>query len=192
MGRPSRAETPPVTWNTAVLAIFLLGIPALFFGVISGWNAIDTFFGSREVSRFIRAHQPFVARHLSDPKVHSFRLARDPEHSGRLLIQLDVEDKATFEKIETDLWDGMSRMRFPPQWDSIVRSGEDVGNGLGYAAWGMGKVGEAFIQLIIAAASSLALSVLFLVVAWRRPDVPLAWGNRKEVSPRAEFESSSQ
>jgi hypothetical protein len=191
MGLPSRAEKPPVTWNTVVLAMFLMGVPALFFGIFYAWAAINTLLGTREVSRFIRDHQQFVARRSRDPKVHSFRLARDPQHSGTLLIRLDVEDKATFDTIEAGLND-ISQLRFPPAWEPTVRSGEEVGDGMGYAAWGFRELGEGFQMMIAAAVSSLALSVLFLVVAWRRPDVPLWGGDRKEVSPRAEFESSFQ
>jgi len=155
--------------HLVVVFLSLIAIPSLFCGILYSWNSIDSLFGWWEVSRFIRDHQQLVNRRLRDPKVHSFRLTHDPKESGGLLILFDVDDKATYVMLESDLndiWD----MRFPPRWETIIRSKEKLGTSFGYVAWGLRQLGESINRVFMAAVASLALSglVLFLALHWPR------------------------
>lgn len=46
--------------------------------------------------------QSIVNRRLENPKVHSFLLSHLAAQPGTLLIQFDVDDKATYEMLESD------------------------------------------------------------------------------------------
>jgi len=139
-----------------------------FVAVICGWGVIDKFFGYREVSIFIDQHGHLVAEWLADPNVHTFSLSHDPEDSATLLIRFDVEDKRTYEMIESDL-DAAWEMRSPPRWETTMRSNETLGNNYGYSAWGMGLLAWGMIRLGIAAvASLLAFGVCVCLGLWFR------------------------
>jgi hypothetical protein len=101
--------------------VALAAWPACFFAVIYGWQGIDAMIAKRQAASFIADHRDLVARQLADDKVHSLSLMHDPRKMGRLLIQVDVEDKATFDRIESELDESWS-MRFPPRWEIVVRS----------------------------------------------------------------------
>ena len=146
------------------ISLWLLSVPASFFAVLYVWSAIDTYIGSREVSRFIEAHQKIVAERLTNPKVHSFRLFHEPTHSETLVIQFDVDDKATYLLLENDMNDAWS-LRFPAVWQTKLRSGEELGNNIGFAFEGieealkdMGKLAiTGIVALMIPAIVSLMI-----------------------------------
>jgi transcriptional regulator with XRE-family HTH domain len=85
----------PMSRPTFVAVISIILIPVIFLSITSAWNFIDAFLGSREVSRYIKDHQSVVTQRLNDPKVHSFTLEHDPSQWAALLIEFDVDDKAT-------------------------------------------------------------------------------------------------
>ena len=143
--------------------------PLCLFAVIQGWAMIDTFRGHREVLEFIDNHHRLVAGRLADSKVHSFSLSYDPKHSGTLLIQFDVEDKETYEMLESDL-DAIWGMLFPPRWETNIRSNEELGNNWGYAAGGMGLAMEGMSRLVIAIVLSLIVSAIVLWLGFRSPN----------------------
>jgi hypothetical protein len=81
-----------------------------------------------------------------------------------LLIQFDVDDKATYEMLEKNLdeiWD----MRFPPQWKTAIRSKEELSNNLGYATGGMGEAMKALGRIGNAAIVSLVAVTFFTLLA---------------------------
>jgi hypothetical protein len=135
--------------------VSLLAVPVVFVGVLFIWGQIDEWFGSREVSIFIREHRSLVTQRLKNPKVHSFTLKHVPSQPGTLLIQFDVDDKATYEMIESDL-DDIWGMRNPPKWHTTIRTKETVSGNLGYAAWGVAEAGKALTQIALAGVASLA------------------------------------
>ena len=51
-----------------------------------------------------------------------------------------------------DIWG----MRFPPQWETTIRSKETLSNNFGYAAWGLGELGKGIERVMIAGIASLA------------------------------------
>jgi hypothetical protein len=148
----------------AVVSVSL--VPIVFLGIIIIWAKIDGFLGSREVSRYIRDHQSIVSQRLSDPKVHSFTLTHNPSEWGALLIKFDVDDKATYEMLESDL-DDIWDLRFPPWWEFTIRNKEDLGNNWGYAAWGLAELGEGLQRAMIAGLVALAQAGLFILIAVR-------------------------
>lgn len=149
------------TVRSAILS--LLAIPVVFLGVLFTWGRIDQWIGSREVSQYIRDHQSIVSQHLNDPKVHSFSLTHDPSQPGTLLIQFDVDDKATYEMLESDL-DHFLGMRFPPKWQTTIRTQETLSDNLGYAAWGMAEAWNALTRIALAAVVSLAPVTFFTLL----------------------------
>jgi len=149
------------------VVVSLLLVPTYFFAILIGWAAIDDILGSLEVSRFIREHQAIVAKRLSNSKVHSFSLGHSPSHSATLLIQFDVDDKPTYLMLEDDLSDHWG-LRFPAEWNTHLRSKEDLGNNLGFAAQGIGEVGKAFWRIQVAVIASVTLAWAYLVLAQRR------------------------
>jgi hypothetical protein len=89
----------------------------------------------------------------------------DPSQPGTLLIQFDVDDKATYEMLESDL-DHTLGMRFLPKWETTIRTRETLSDNLGYAAWGM-AVAEAWNALprfALAAVVSLAPVTFFTLL----------------------------
>jgi hypothetical protein len=143
--------------------VSLLAIPVVFLGVLFTWAQIDKWIGSREVSEYIRAHQSIVSERLKNPKVHSFSLTHVPSQPGTLLIQFDVDDKATYEMLESDL-DDIWGMRFPPKWQTTIRTKETLSDNLGYWAWGMGEAANALARIALAAAASLAPVTYFTLL----------------------------
>jgi hypothetical protein len=141
----------------------LLAILVVFLGVLFIWGQIDECFGSREVSQFIRDHQSIVSQRLKNPKVHSFSLTHVPSQPGTLLIQFDVDDKATYEMLESDL-DHIWRMQSPPMWQTTIRSKETLSDNLGYAAWGMAEAGKAATRIALAGIASLAPVTFFTLL----------------------------
>jgi hypothetical protein len=159
------------TFRSAILS--LLAIPVVFLGVLFTWGRIDEWIGSREVSQYIRDHQSIVSQRLKDPKVHTFSLTHDRSQPGTLLIQFDVDDKATYEMLESDL-DHIWGMRFPPKWETTIRTQETLSDNLGYAAWGMAEALEALTRIALAGIVSLAPVTFFTILglyrtyrAWR-------------------------
>jgi transcriptional regulator with XRE-family HTH domain len=162
----------PMSRPTFVAAISVILIPVIFLSITSTWEFIDAFLGSREVSRYIKDHQSVVARRLNDPKVHSFTLEHDPSQWAALLIEFDVDDKATYEMLESDL-DDIGNLRFPPQWKTTIRSKEDLGNNYGYAMLGIREVAELIQRIVIAGLVAIAQAGLFILIAvrcWYRRD----------------------
>lgn len=137
------------------LAAVLATIPATFIGVLFGWHRVDAAVGFREVTAFIEQHNKIVDDWRRNPKVYSLSLSHDPNQAGTLRIQFDVEDKRTYEMIEDVLFKETSGMRFPPSWDTNLRSNEDLGNNWGFAAVGMGEALKAQARFSIAAFVSI-------------------------------------
>jgi hypothetical protein len=157
----------PTSWHTNAAVLSVVSVPFLFFGILFTWTKIDEFLGSREVSRYIRDHQSIVTRRLQDPKIHSFSLTHDPSQPGTLLVQFDVDDKPTYEILESelnDIWD----MRFPPQWKTTLRSKEELSNNYGYAGLGFRELFEGIERMMIAGIVSLAQMAFFIFLAVRR------------------------
>ena len=148
---------------TVLFISALASLPLTFFAVWCTWNTIDSFLARREVDAFLVNYSSLVETRLSDPKVYAFSIGRSPEHSGRLLITYDVEDAATYRQLESDL-DMSWQMRFPAQWKTNVRSGEDLGNDFGFAARGFGELAESLV--VFWTAVFLSVSVCGLVI-WR-------------------------
>ncbi len=147
--------------------VSLLAVPVVFLGVLLTWGQIDEWFGSREVSQFIRDHQSIVSQRLKNPKVHSFSLTHVPSQPGTLLIQFDVDDKATYEMLESDL-DHILGMQSPPKWQTTIRTKETLSDNLGYAAWGMAEAGRAVTRLAVAGVASLAPVTFFTLLGLYR------------------------
>lgn len=156
MDEPSR--------RALVIVMAIIAIPCVFFIILMGWSMIDYAFGVREVSRFIRDHRAIVAARSADPKVYSFSPSHDPNWPAALLIQFDVEDKATYLMLEEDL-SGIWRLRFPARWETHLRSKEDLGNNFGFAAQSIGEAAEFIQRVLIAAVASICLSAGWLVFA---------------------------
>lgn len=158
---PSRPLHP------SAAAIPILAVPLVFIAIIVIWAKIDELLGHREVSRYIGDHRSLVARRLENPKIHSFSLSHHSSQPGRLFIQFDVDDKATFEMLESDLDDSWG-LRFPPERKINIRSKEELADNFGYAARGMAELGEAVARLMIAGLASVAQAIFFTVLAVRR------------------------
>lgn len=166
----SRSPSTLLLLDIAGFAIVFVTLPLTFFGVISGWAVVDRFVAHREVTAFIDRHQQIVDKRLADPKVHAFSLSHDPDQTGTLRIHFDVDDKSTYEMLESDL-DALWKLHYPPKWDTKMRSNEELSNNYGYAAWGISLLWEGMVRLAIAAIASIVASgfVLCLVTrSWRR------------------------
>jgi hypothetical protein len=168
------------SWRTTSAIVSALAIPVIFVGVLRIWGKIDASLDSREVSQYIRDHQSIVSQRLKNPKVHSFSLTHLPSEPGTLLIQFDVDNKATYEMLEKDL-DDIWGMRSPPRWKTTIRSNEELSNNFGYAAWGMGELGKGMGQIGIAAIVSLVPMTFFTLLALCH-----AYRARRARPPRAE------
>jgi hypothetical protein len=156
------------SYQRAIVAVVAaLAVPGIFSVITISRRTIDSFQDRREVARFIEDHKALVAERLKDPKVYSFSLAPDPHDLGTLLIQFDVEDKLTYETLESDLVHDYT-MRFPPAWKTTMRSNEKLEKNWGLAAWGIGLVTEASRRFLIDAVASLAAAGIFLFFALRR------------------------
>jgi len=144
----------------------LLIFPFALIGILLTWMLIDFTLGSIEVAHFIQVQRPFVARRLADPQVHTYSLRHAPGHWETLQIEIDVENRATFERLETDL-EPIYHFRFPPRWNIIVRSREELDNDFGAAAAGIGEVFEFFHGVLISAGLAAATSAVYLVIRLR-------------------------
>ena len=166
--RMDRAQRRLDRARRIVSIVALLTIPGFFFGIVFCWNWIDTALGTREVSRFIRDHQPLLVSYRAHPRVHSLQLAHKPQAPWNLLISFDVDDKATYEMLEGDFLGRTMGLRFPAHWETNTRSKEELGNNFGFAAQGMGVAVNAIVGLGVAAVMSLVMSCCFLWIALRR------------------------
>lgn len=152
-------------WRLAKAAGAVLWGPVTFLAVLFGLNVINGCLGWWEVSNYIREHQAIVARRLTDPSVHSFALSHDPVDRGRLRVRFDVDDRITYEMLESDLSDADS-LRFTPHWQTTMRSHERLG---GIDLRGMD---EGVIEFFIAALAALCVSLTLLVLAICSPRPP--------------------
>jgi hypothetical protein len=149
------------------VTVSLLIVPSAFLAILIVWRVVDVQLGTREVSRFIREHQGIVAQRLKDPKVHSFSLSHAPRNPSTLLIEFDVDDKATYLMLEDDL-EKCWGLTFPASWKTRLRSDEDLGNNWGFAAQGIGEVVKAWMMLEVSAVASVILAIAYLCFALRR------------------------
>jgi hypothetical protein len=149
------------------VGVSLVLIPVAFFAILFGWGALDHVLGTIEVSRFIREHEAIVARRLTDAKVYSFSLSHAPEHSATLLVRFDVDDKATFLRLEDDLKDHWG-LRYPAEWETRLRSEEDLGENYGFAVQGMREVAIFVRRIMISAVASIVLAGTYLAFALGR------------------------
>ncbi len=153
-----------ISWPTTAAVVSALGIPVVFDGILYVWSIIDESLGRREVSLHIRDHQSIITQRLKNPKVHFLSLTHLPSQPEPLLIQFDVDDQATYEMLESDLNDTWV-MRFPPQWETNLRSKERISKSYGYAAWDIAKLGEGITRMMIAGIVSLAPVTCFAFLA---------------------------
>jgi len=149
-------------------------LPLTFVLVLFVWGEIDRYHGRMEVTEFIARHSELVKRRLADPRVYSFVLTHDPNDPSKLLVQFEVEDKATYHLLENDLSDS-SKLKFPPNGNTILRSNEALGNDFGAMARGIGLAFEGLIEIGVAmvisvCTFSIALTFLHIIYAPERPD----------------------
>ena len=156
----------PMTVESVIGLAVVSGV-LVFFAV--GWipYAIDAVRDRWETARFIESHRQVVVDRLAEPDVHAFAMRRDPENWGGLLIEVDVEDRAAFERLEADLPDAVGLRRLP-RWEITVRSGEDLGSDLGGMAEGVAVGYEGIRRLIVALAVGAAAFGLVLVIGLYR------------------------
>ena len=105
--------------------IVLSTIPIVFFGVLVGLGLWQDCSDSYEVSAFIENHRKSIQSQRSNPSVHQFELSHDPAYQGRLLIQIDVDDKQTYLRLADTIGD-CYRLNELPQWKTHIRNGEDL------------------------------------------------------------------
>ena len=153
----------PSDQRCRAIGIALISFPCSFFAILLVWSWLESRVGGLEVSQFIREHHTLVAQRLSDPRVHSLSLTHAPEHWGTLLIQFDVDDRATYERLENDL-DQSWNLRFTPRWKTDLRSQERLGNNLGFAAAGIGELEQGIVHAMVAA----VLATIFSCVQFTR------------------------
>jgi hypothetical protein len=153
-------------WQLRVLAVVysIALIPIFFLAILAGWLLIHQTLGGAEVKRFIQDHQAVVAKRLKDPKVHSFSLSQVPGCPATLLIQFDVDDKATYEMLENDL-DRHWGLRTPARWRTKLRCQEKLGKNYGFAGQGIGQIAKGMAMFAGNCLASLGLSVGFMVIA---------------------------
>jgi hypothetical protein len=152
------------SWRARAAVVSAIAIPVVFVGIVFAWAKVDESLGLREVSQYIRDHQSVVTERLKNQKVHSFSLTHLPSQPATLLIQFDVDDKATYEMLESDL-DDIWGMRFPPMWETKLRSSERLSNNYGYAGLGFGELGKGMTRFLIAGIASLVPVTFFTVLA---------------------------
>jgi uncharacterized membrane protein len=147
--------------NVAAHAFVIAVLPLTFVLVLFIWHEIDRYHGRHEVAEFIVRHSEVVQHRLTDPHVHSFSLKHDPDDPSTLLIEFDVEDKATYHMLEDDLGDWV-KLKFIPVWNTTLRSNEDLGNDFGAMGAGIGAVMEGLIQCGVAAIVSFCTFLVAL------------------------------
>ena len=81
------------------------------------------------------------------------------------MIEFDVDDRATYETLESDLKDGFA-MRSPPQWKTNIRSGEKPSAHIGYAAVGLSDLARGMNQMFVAAIASIIAAGVVALYAW--------------------------
>jgi len=147
-------------------AILLAAIPFTWAVIFFAWDAATYVVSYLRVSTFIEEHNLWVAEVGARPGVHSVSMGRDKQMPNRLLIQFDVEDKATFLAVESGI-ERLSRHRPPPRWDTNVRSGEDLGFNAGAAVIAGGEALAEIMDRLIQAFVAALISILVFCLALR-------------------------
>ena len=151
-------------------AIVLSTIPVTFLAVLFVWGFCEDWINHSAVSAFIDNHGEVIARESNNSRVHRFAISSDPEYSGRLLIEIDVDDKETYFKLENSVRN-YHQLSGYPRFVSRVRSGEDLGMDLGAvaAAGGVAISGfaDALFRLFVAVVSSIVVFIITLFISRR-------------------------
>lgn len=133
-------------------AVLLGTIPLTWVAVFFVWNAATYAASYLRVSVFIGEHTVWLAEIQARRGVHSVSMMRDNEMPNRVLIQFDVEDKATFLAVESEIFK-LKRLSPSPRWHANVRSGEDLGFNAGGAVIAGGEalaeITDKLIQLLV-------------------------------------------
>jgi hypothetical protein len=127
--------------------IVLSTIPIVFFGVLVGLALWQDCSDSYEVSAFIKNHRKSIQSQRSNPSVHRFELSHDPAYQGRLLIQIDVDDKQTYLRLENTI-DDCYLLNELPRWKTHIRNGEDLEMDSGQVAMGAGAAINGISQVV--------------------------------------------
>ena len=158
--------------KVAAYASAIASLPITFVLVLFIWHEIDVYHARHEVADFIVRHSEVVQDRLTDPNVHSFYLGHDPSDPSTLLIEFDVEDKATYLMLEEDIrgWVELQRI---PVWNTTLRSDEDLGNDFGLMGAGIGIAMQGLFRVAVAAIVSfstffIALNYLRIIYASER------------------------
>lgn len=151
-------------------AIVLSTVPITFLAVLFVWGYCQSWANHAAVSAFLDNHREIIARESNDSRVHRFAISHDPEYSGRLLIEIDVDDKETYFKLENALHNHDELNEYP-RFVTRVRSGEDLGMDLGAAAAGVGIAvsgfADALFRLCVAGVLSAVVFIITLFVSRR-------------------------
>ncbi|MCA9013585.1 MAG: hypothetical protein KDB01_27730 [Planctomycetaceae bacterium] len=150
--------------------IVLSTIPIVFFGVLVGLGLWQDCSDSYEVSAFIENHRKSIQSQRSNPSVHRFELSHDPAYQGRLLIQIDVDDKQTDWRLADTMGD-CYQLKELPQWKTLIRHGEDLEMDSGQVAMGAGAaingISEVVFRYFAAMISSFFAFVVSLLISRR-------------------------
>lgn len=155
--------------RAGVVLAAILAAPALFIAILFCSASIEKYQESRRESQLIRNQEPILERWRRDSRVHSARLGRDPKWANRLLVQLDVDDKATCEAIVHELvGTGIEKARLLPNWQFTIRNGEkyEIDYGWGIAAEGIGNVLEGMQMMMISAGISIVIAIMYIIVGF--------------------------
>lgn len=142
--------------RSARVAAALIWAPVTFLGILFGWFSLEAALGYWEVSRFIRDNDAIVAKYRADPKVHSLSLAHDADEWGALSVEIDVDDRASYERLASDL-DGAFALRFEPRWNPTIRSKEGI-----LVPGPIDGAGKALLELMAAAGGGLCVTLVLL------------------------------
>ncbi|MEZ6039895.1 MAG: hypothetical protein R3C20_05275 [Planctomycetaceae bacterium] len=153
-------------------AVLIATIPLTWAVVFFVWDAATYVASNLRVSEFIGEHTVWLAEIQARPGVHSVSMMRDNEMPDRVLIQFDVEDKATFLAVESEIHK-LKRLSPGFRWDANVRSGEDIGFNAGAAVIAGGealvRITERLIQLLVSGLLSILVFWLALRHSRRYP-----------------------
>ena len=116
----------------------------------------------RAVAKCIRDAEVTLVKHRQDPGVHVLRVSRSDRQWNGLLIEVDVDDLATFKRIDADL----DAIRFSVESAEerlTIRSHERPGNSLGGMAHGMGLAVSGLGEIVRCFAMAAVLTVLYWI-----------------------------
>ena len=148
--------------ETGIFFLALAAATLAFFAVLLGWEGLDLVRARFEVNRFIREHRRSVEKYRSNPKVHTFSIRPSREHSGTLLVEIDVDDAQTYYLIENEL-DGLEDLTYLPIFLTTIRSNEELSNDYSALGYAMQEMAKGVFRLAVA---STAAILAFVSVCW--------------------------